>query len=139
MPETGGTRPDLRVRLLRRAASLAELLDWGVLPPVGDRAAAGGPRGAATAGAPVSRTRGVLLHKGEGGRPEAGVWECTPGRWECRVERDEFCYFLSGRSVYTDESGERTEVGGGDAAWFPAGWTGVCEVLETVRKVYVIR
>ena len=46
---------------------------------------------------------------------------------------------LTGRCVYTDDEGERLEIEGGDAAFFPAGWDGTCEVLETVRKTYMIR
>jgi hypothetical protein len=115
--------------MLPGAAAAAGLEDWGpVLAPL-----------PAAPGGPVSRTRGVLLHRGPDGFPEAGLWECTPGRWECRVTRDEFCHFLAGRCVYTDAGGGRTEIRGGDAAFFPAGWAGTCEVLETVRKVYLIR
>ena len=116
------------VRVMRGAARIQELLDWG---PIAARS------GTDPASA-VSRTRGALLYKGPAGAPEAGVWECTPGAWECRVARDEFCHFLAGRCVYTHDSGERTELGAGDAAFFPAGWSGRCEVNETVRKVYVI-
>ena len=115
---------EARVTLLRRAAAAQDLADWG-------------PITAPLSG--LSRTRGLLLHRGAEGRPEAGLWECTPGASECRVTRDEFCHFLLGRCVYTSRSGERTEVGAGDTAFFPAGWTGTCEVLETVRKVYLIR
>lgn len=117
-------KPGTTVRVLRGAGGERNLADWGpVASPL---------RG-------LSRTRGTLLHKGPGGSPEAGLWECTPGAWACRVERDEFCHFLSGRCVYTHESGERTEICGGDTAFFPSGWNGTCEVLETVRKVYLIR
>ena len=117
-----------RVRVMRGAARIQELLDWG---PIATRER--------TESAPaVSRTRGALLYRGPDGAPEAGIWECTPGDWECQVARDEFCHFLSGRCVYTHDSGERTELGAGDVAFFPAGWSGRCEVNETVRKVYVI-
>lgn len=116
------------VRVLRGAALIdpARLSDWGPLTPL--------PGAAST-----SRARGVLLHKGPEGSPETGVWECTPGEWACRVERDEFCCFLSGRSIYTDTTGAQTTIGPGDIAFFPAGWTGTCRVIETVRKVYMIR
>ncbi len=116
------------VRVLRGAAQIdpLSLSDWGPIAPL--------PGAAAT-----SRARGVLLHKGPGGSPETGVWECTPGQWACRVERDEFCCFLAGRSIYTDASGERTSIGPGDIAFFPAGWIGTCRVIETVRKAYMIR
>jgi len=119
----------LQVRVLRGAAGRTpeELIDWGPIAPL--------------PGAPgdASRTRGLLLFKGSDGAPESGLWECTPGRWECRVTRDEFCHFLAGRCVYTDASGVTTAIAAGDAAFFPAGWTGTCEVAETVRKVYMIR
>ena len=114
-------------KLLKQPAALAgdALVDWG---PVAQ------PLGAA-----VSHTSGRLLHRDRDGRNETGVWVCTPGTWRCEVERDEFCQFLAGRCVYTDNAGERLEIEGGDAAFFPAGWSGTCEVLETVRKTYMIR
>jgi uncharacterized protein len=142
MTDRGG----ISVRVIRAAASVAaaELKDWGPIAPLpvalGAAPAGGGAATAGRAAAPAgSRTRGLLLHKGPGGSPEAGIWECTPGEWECRVARDEFCHFLAGRCVYTHESGERTEIVPGDAAFFPAGWNGRCSVIETVRKVYMIR
>jgi len=120
----------IRVHVLRGAAEQTRLVEWGPIAPLGeDRADR----------ERTSRTRGILLYGGAGNYPEAGLWECTPGAWECRVVRDEFCHFLAGRCVYTHESGERTEIRGGDAAFFPAGWNGACEVIETVRKVYLIR
>jgi len=114
------------LRIIDDPIQAAPLVDWGPISP-------------AKTGEEASRTRGVLLHKGEGGSPETGIWECTPGSWDCHVTRDEFCHFLTGRCVYTHESGERTMIRGGVAAFFPAGWRGRCEVIETVRKVYMIR
>ncbi len=114
-------------KLLKRAAGIAggDLVDWGpVAQPVGEV---------------VSHTSGRLLHHDEDGDNETGLWVCTPGIWRCQVERDEFCHFLAGHCVYTDDGGERLEIEGGDAAFFPAGWSGTCEVLETVRKTYMIR
>ncbi len=113
--------------LLKQAAAIpaAELVDWGpVAEPIGS---------------PVSRTSGRLLHRDADGGNETGVWCCTPGRWRCIVTRDEFCHFLAGRCTYTADSGEVLEIAGGDAAFFPAGWSGTCEVRETVRKTYMIR
>jgi uncharacterized cupin superfamily protein len=86
-----------------------------------------------------SRTSGTVMHKGPDGESECGIWTCTPGRWECDVTRDEFCHFLEGRATYTPESGESFEVRAGTVAFFPEGWTGDCEVHETVRKVYMCR
>lgn len=64
-------------------------------------------------GQPVSRARARLLHRNPDGSGETGTWECGPG--------------------------ERLEIGPSDAAFFPAGWSGVCEVLEVVRTTYMIR
>ncbi|HEX9790345.1 MAG TPA: cupin domain-containing protein [Kiloniellales bacterium] len=113
--------------LLRQAAGLvqADLTDWGPVPePIGE---------------PVSHTRGRLLHRDADGANETGVWECTPGTWRCQVTRDEFCHFLTGACTYTADDGTRLEIEGGDAAFFPAGWRGVCAVRQTVRKTYMIR
>lgn len=101
------------------------LTDWGeVAKPVGE---------------PVSTECGRLMFRRQDGSSEMGMWECTPGRWRCEVERDEFCYFLSGKAVYTTDAGDTLTVAAGMAAAFPAGWSGECEVVETVRKVYMVR
>lgn len=112
------------VRLIKDAASLTGLKDWGPVPEMIEGR---------------SDTSGVLLYRGPAGESECGVWQCTPGTWRLEVESDEFCHFLAGRCVYTSEGGERVEIAPGDVALFPAGWKGTCEVIETVRKVYMIR
>lgn len=102
-----------------------DLLDWGdVAHPIGE---------------PVSKQRGLLLFRREDKSSEMGMWQCTAGSWRCDVEKDEFCYFLSGKAVYTADDGTVTEVQAGYAGAFPAGWAGVCEVIETVRKVYMVQ
>lgn len=87
----------------------------------------------------VSETSGVLLSKEPDGRAESGIWICTPGTWACHVTSDEFCHFLTGRCTYTHEGGEVIEVEPDTLAFFPKDWRGVCQVHETVRKVYFIR
>ena len=116
-----------KVPLFKQAAAIKpeELIDWG---PVGE-----------PIGSPVSQTSGKLLVGGRGEFPEAGYWRCTEGSWRCVVERDEFCHFLHGACTYTADSGETIEIRGGDTAWFPAGWSGRCEVRETIAKVFLIR
>ena len=110
--------------VMREPKRIGELVDWGVIPTMIEG---------------ESRTSGRLLHKGEGGSPESGVWICTPGFWECHVTRDEMCHFLEGRCSYTHESGEVIEIEPDTLAFFPEGWRGTCRVHETVRKVYMIR
>ena len=115
------------VHLLKDAAALdpATFADWGdVAAPIGE---------------PVSRASGLILFRNADGSSETGLWQCTPGRWRCEVESDEFFHVLAGRAVYTEDDGTVTEIGPGMTCAFPAGWTGACEVVETLRKVYMVR
>jgi uncharacterized cupin superfamily protein len=114
------------VPLFKQAAAIkaSELADWG---PVSE-----------PLGTPVSQTSGKLLAGGRGEFPEAGYWRCTEGSWRCVVDRTEFCHFLEGACTYTADSGETIEIAGGDTAWFPAGWSGRCQVHKTIAKVFVI-
>jgi len=110
---------------LAEASHWAEsLVDWGVQPD-------------ALAG--VSRSSGRLLWKGEGGRPEVGLWVCTPGRWRLAIPADELCHFVAGRAVYRSDDGEVIEVGPGTVVHFRQGWLGECEVIETMRNLYMLR
>ncbi len=95
-----------------------------------------GPQPDALAGA--SHSTGRLLHKGPNNSPEAGVWVCTPGTWRLSIPRDEFCHFVAGHALYTHDDGSTVEVGPGTAVLFPAGWTGTCEVRETLRNLYML-
>ena len=88
-------------------------------------------------GAPVSRLRGRVLYAGPDGAVEAGVWECSPGRWRRQVKQAEFCQFLAGRCVFHADSGQHLEIQAGDAVHFPANSMGTWEIIETVRKTYL--
>ena len=68
----------------------------------------------------------------------AGLWECTPGRFRRQIAEAEYSYILSGRGSFTPDGGHAIEFGAGDALYFAANTEGEWELLETVRKVYVI-
>jgi uncharacterized cupin superfamily protein len=68
----------------------------------------------------------------------AGTWECEPGKLQLELEVTEFCHLLQGHWILTSESGQVTEVRAGDSWVFPLGWKGTSEVVETVRKVYMM-
>jgi uncharacterized cupin superfamily protein len=53
-------------------------------------------------------------------------------------DENEVIHVLSGRMTVTPEGGEPADVGAGDVAVFPKGWTGNWDIHETVRKVYSI-
>ncbi len=68
----------------------------------------------------------------------AGTWECEPGTLQLDLDITEFCHLLEGHWRLTSESGKVTEIKAGDSWVFPCGWKGVAEVIETVRKVYMV-
>lgn len=97
-----------------------------------------GPRQGADAGDPQTST--LVLREAGDGVPSVGVWECTPGGWAIEDRPDtEVVLVLSGRATLTSSDGEATEIGPGDVAVLPLGWSGRWDVLETLRKVYVVQ
>ena len=69
-----------------------------------------------------------------------GEWACEPGSWQIafHARRHEFFQVLDGRLRVVDETGHGREFGPGDACVIPAGFRGRFEVLEAVRKRYVM-
>ena len=70
----------------------------------------------------------------------AGEWVCEPGAWRIAFpeDEDEFFHIISGRVRITHSDGTAHEFGPGEACVIPAGFTGTFEVLETVRKHFVV-
>lgn len=67
-----------------------------------------------------------------------GIWECSPGRWQRTIMQEEFAHFIKGSARFIPDEGEPIDIHAGDSIWFPANSTGVWEISEDVRKVYVI-
>ncbi|MEM9621325.1 MAG: cupin domain-containing protein [Pseudomonadota bacterium] len=74
----------------------------------------------------------------ESGNLAAGTWECEPGKLKIDLDLTEFCHLLKGHWILTSDSGLVTEIKAGDSWVFPRGWKGTGEVIETVRKVYMV-
>lgn len=87
------------------------------------------------AGNPLRQT--WLLH--EAGPASAGVWECEVGRWRIAfpATRQEYFHVLSGRVRLHGPEGA-TDIGPGQGAVIPPGFEGEFEVLEPVRKQFVL-
>jgi uncharacterized cupin superfamily protein len=102
-------------------ASDADLEDWGPL---------------AEATGEEMATHGVELWVD--GDASAGIWQCAPGPSRWTLETNEVIHLVAGRMTVTPDGGEPTEIGTGDMAVFPKGWTGTWDIHETVRKVYSI-
>ncbi|TLF31378.1 DUF861 domain-containing protein [Microbacterium sp. 5K110] len=69
----------------------------------------------------------------------SGIWESDPGtsRWEF-LTRGEIVHILAGRMTVQRDGEEPVELTAGSAAYFPIGWTGVWNVIDPVRKLYVV-
>jgi len=67
-----------------------------------------------------------------------GVWESEPGTWKVSYSEHEFCTILEGRIRIRDDAGNESVVGPGDSFVISAGFSGTWQVLEKVRKIYVI-
>lgn len=70
----------------------------------------------------------------------AGVWESQAGSWKTiKGETWELCHILSGLSVIEEEGEEPVTLRGGDTFVMRPGFVAVWRVIETTRKVYVIK
>ncbi|MDK2124271.1 cupin domain-containing protein [Parachitinimonas caeni] len=69
-----------------------------------------------------------------------GIWSCEPGAWRIQFAADkhEFFCVLEGKVRIHDEAGNFSEIGPGEAAVIPAGFRGRFEVVEAVRKYFVV-
>jgi len=70
----------------------------------------------------------------------AGIWACEPGAWNIAFApgKDEFFCVIEGRLRISDSDGNAAEFGPGDACVIPSRFAGTFEVLESVRKHYVL-
>jgi len=73
------------------------------------------------------------------GATESGVWSSTVGGWdETDYPADEVMVLTEGRLRITHADGTETELEAGDMFFLPKGWAGRWDVLEDMRKIYVI-
>jgi uncharacterized cupin superfamily protein len=94
-----------------------------------------GVRPTATEGEPAESIR--RLHEDAGG--EMGVWECQPGRFPASKDGvGEFMLLLAGHARVHGADGTIHELRAGDSFLAPDQWRGEWEVIEPVRKAYVL-
>jgi uncharacterized cupin superfamily protein len=67
-----------------------------------------------------------------------GIWESTPGKVTIAYDEWEFCYFIAGEAILTNEAGESWTLRAGDGFIIPPGFKGTWETVKPVRKHYVI-
>lgn len=70
----------------------------------------------------------------------AGIWACEAGRWRIAFPpgKHEYFFVLEGRVRLHDARGGAMDVGPGEAAVIPGGFEGSFEVVEPVRKHFVV-
>ena len=113
----------MSIQFLKKTASMNTLEDRGSVPvPLSE---------------PACRVRGLDVRI-PGSDVDAGVWECSPGRFQRQVASGEVMHILSGACSFTPTGGEPVQIGAGDTLFFPANTTGVWHIRETVRKVFVL-
>lgn len=102
----------------------APLDDWGLRP-------------GADSGQP--RMSGRILFTTADDSVEVGVWACTPGGWNIVDRPDtETVRILAGLARLTDIDGTSVDLGPGDVLVLPKGWSGRWDILQPVRKLYVL-
>ncbi|MEY4729288.1 MAG: hypothetical protein RL020_446 [Pseudomonadota bacterium] len=73
------------------------------------------------------------------GEINSGIWECEVGAWKIFMgpTEDEFFHVISGKArLHVDD--KVTEINAGESAIIPAGTQAIFEVVEHVKKHYVI-
>lgn len=89
-------------------------------------------------GNPERRT--WMLYEASDAGMYSGIWESDAGKWRIQMDPNEHEYFvvLSGRCRLHATDGTYTEAGPGEAVVIPPSFTGSFEVLEAMRKHFVI-
>jgi hypothetical protein len=87
-------------------------------------------------GSPVTRVANQYV--GANGHFFCGIWESTVGAWEVNYTEEELCVLLAGKVRLIARDGETREFKAGDSFISPAGFIGVWETLEPVRKLYAV-
>lgn len=93
-------------------------------------------------GNPVVKTwRKYEDHKGDASELNriSGIWESTPGKFVVNYKIWEFCHFLEGECILTEEGHPPKVLRAGDAFVLTPGFKGEWEVVKTVRKHFVVQ
>lgn len=122
---TGLPHQELFMKLHRLEPAAADLIDAPVNPE------------ALLSGAPAPQAR--VTYDAPDERLCAGEWSAGVGTWRVSYDEWEYCLLISGRCVVTGDDGSRIEAGPGDAFVLEPGFTGTWEVLEPMRKHFVVR
>jgi hypothetical protein len=114
----------MSITVIHQAATTTGLQDKGTSPsPLSD---------------PPCRVSGLEVELRGAGDNRTGLWQCEPGRFKRALPNAEVMHIVKGEGTFTPTGGEPVRIRAGDTLFFPAHTTGVWEVTETLRKVYVV-
>ncbi len=85
------------------------------------------------------RTRTTVLYEAPAEKLYAGEWEAGVGKWRISYTEWEYMEIISGACVVEGDDGSRIEAGPGMRFVIEPGFTGTWEVLQPMRKSWVIR
>lgn len=83
----------------------------------------------------------ITTHLYQHPQMECGIWHCEVGAWRIAFAQDkqEFFNVIEGMvRIHTADQQQYIEVAAGEAGVIPPGFQGTFEVLEAVKKYYVI-
>ncbi|HQT65380.1 MAG: hypothetical protein B7Z75_01490 [Acidocella sp. 20-57-95] len=106
---------------------LGPLPDIAAEPIAADKLISGAPR-----------TRTWVQYEEPGGKLAAGQWEASIGKWRIAYSEWEYVVMIAGRCVVSGDDGSVINAGPGDSFVIEPGFTGTWEVLEAMRKHWVI-
>ena len=80
------------------------------------------------------------LYESADGVTSVGIWSCEPGMWRIAFAagKEEYFFVLEGHVRLHDAQGVAVDVRVGEAAVIPAGFEGAFEVVQAVRKHFVL-
>ena len=80
------------------------------------------------------------LYESADGVTSVGIWSCEPGMWRIAfaASKEEYFFVLEGHVRLHDAQGVAVDVRVGEAAVIPAGFEGAFEVVQAVRKHFVL-
>ncbi len=80
------------------------------------------------------------LYESADGVMSSGIWACEVGHWRIVFPpgKDEYFFVLEGHVRLHDTVGGHTDVKAGQGAVIPGGFEGAFEVVEPVRKHFVV-
>jgi len=95
-----------------------------------------GVRSDATHGSPTTASRTFYSV----GPTEVGCWTCSPGSFSASKPRDwtESFHVIEGVFFLTNSDGSARRCVAGDTVQLPKGWSGHWDIIEPVRKLWVV-